>query len=96
MKKRRNRYNEMERVMTRIVIGDALVFLLYLLFAGLGIIWLKVLFSIVAILTSVGCLGFLYLTQELLRKRSLWMSVSALSVIICTLVSLILNYPSPM
>lgn len=95
MERRRNRYKEMERMMTRILIGDAVAFALYLLFAGLGIIWMKVILSVLSILVSIGCLGYLYLTQELLRKRSLWMSVSAASILICLLVSLILNYPSP-
>ncbi len=95
MDRRRNRYKEMERIMTRVLIGDAVIFALYLLFAGLGVIWLKVLLSIVSILVNAGCLGYLYLSQELLRKRSLWMTVSAASILICLLVSLILNYPSP-
>ena len=33
---KRNRYREMESLMTRVIIGDALVFALYLLCAGLG------------------------------------------------------------
>ena len=90
---RRNRYREMEYNMTRILIADAAVFLLYLLFAALSVGFLKWLLAIVAILGSGLCLGFLYLSGELLRKRSLWMTVGFASVVICTLFSLILRFP---
>ena len=39
---KRNRYREMESLMTRVIIGDALVFALYLLCAGFGWTVLKV------------------------------------------------------
>ena len=95
MTTKRNRYKEMERYMTYALIGDAAVFALYLLFAGLGVVWLKVILAIIAIGTAGLGLAYLYLTQELLRKRSLWMTAGAAAVIICILVSLIANYPSP-
>ena len=37
----------------------------------------------------------LYMTRELLRRRSIWMTLAAACVIICVLVSLILKFPSP-
>lgn len=92
---KRNRYKEMERYMTYVLLGEAAVFLLYLLVAGLGIGWMKVTLAIIAILAGGLCLAYLYMTQELLRKRSLWMSVGFASVIVCLLFSLILNYPAP-
>lgn len=95
MDKRRNRYKEMEFYMTRILIADAALFILYLIFAGLGVVAMKVILSILIILISALTLAYLYLTQEVLRKRSLWMSVSAAALLLCLLVSLILNYPSP-
>lgn len=90
---RRNRYREMEFNMTRILVADAAVFLLYLLFAALNLAFLKWLLAIVAILGSGLCLGFLYMTGELLKKRSLWMTVGFAAVVICTLYSLILRWP---
>ena len=90
---RRNRYREMEFKMTRILVADAAVFLLYLLFAALNVAFLKWLLAIVAILGSGLCLGFLFLTGELLKKRSLWMTVGFACVVICTLYSLILRFP---
>lgn len=70
---KRNRYREMESLMTRVIIGDALVFALYLLCAGLGWTVLKVTTAIIAILGSLLCLGWLVITGEFSRRRSLWM-----------------------
>ena len=95
MAKRNNRYKIVDKYMTYALIADGAIFLLYLLFAGFGVLWGKVLFAVLGILLSAACLGFLYLTQELLRKRSLWMTAGAAAVIICILVSLICNIPSP-
>lgn len=92
---KRNRYKEMERYMTYVLLGEAAAFVLYLLFAGLGIGWLKVTLAIIAILVAGLCLAYLYMTGELLRKRSLWMSVGFASVTLCLLVSLLLSYPGP-
>ena len=95
MANRRNRYKEMERYMTYALIADAAIFLLYLICAGCGVIWLKVILFLLGAALSVCCLGYLYLTQELLKRRSLWMSSAAAAVLLCLLFSLILNYPSP-
>lgn len=95
MAKRKNRYKAMDQLMTRVLIADGGIFLLYLLFAGFGIGPGKVIMAILGILLSALCLGFLFMTNELLRKRSLWMTAAAASIIICIIVSLIANYPSP-
>lgn len=90
-----SRYKELDKLMTKVLIADGGILLLYLLFAGLGVGFLKVVLAILGLGLSGLCLGFLYLTNELLRKRSLWMTAGAAAVIICILVSLIANYPSP-
>ncbi len=95
MGNKNNRYTQMQQVMTIAILANAGLFLLYLIFAGFGVIWMKAITAILTILLSACCLGFLYLCQELLKKRSLWMSASAAALFVCTLVSLILNYPSP-
>jgi len=95
MANRGNRYKEMERYMTYALIADAAIFVLYLICAGTGVIWLKVILAILGIALSGLCLAWLYLSQELLKRRSLWMSVGAAAVLVCLLASLILNYPSP-
>ena len=93
---KRNRYRELEFYMTRVLIADAAVFALFFLFSALGWTALKVITAIVSILVSLLCLGYLYMTNELRRKRSLWMVTGAGAVLLCTLVSLILSWPGPL
>ena len=66
----RSRYKDLEKMMTLLLIASALDFVLYLVFAGAGIVWLKVITAIFAILMPVLCLGFLYMSKELLKQRS--------------------------
>ena len=95
MAKQSKRYRTMERYMTYALLTDTILFLLYLLFSGIGVIWMKVILSVLIALQSVLCLVFLYISKELLRPRSLWMSVGAAAILLCLLFSLILNFPSP-
>ena len=95
MAEKNNRYQELNRAMTMLIIASALDFLLFLIFSGVGILWLKVLTAIFAILMPLLCLGFLYLSKELLRQRSLWLTTGFGSILVCTIVSLICNFPCP-
>ncbi|MDD5864531.1 MAG: hypothetical protein PUD80_07850 [Firmicutes bacterium] len=92
---KRSRYREMESLMTKIILGEALVFVLYLVCAGLGSTVLKVITAIIAILGSLLCLGWLIITGEFSRRRSLWMVTGFVSIVLCVLVSLLLGYPGP-
>lgn len=92
----RKRYKAMEDMMTRVLIADVVVFGLFLLFAGLGVTAMKVICAIVTIIVSGLCLAFLYLTGELKKRRSLWMVVGFVGILVCLLMSLICNYPSPL
>lgn len=89
------KYQQLQQFLTYGIIAAAVLFVLYLVFAGLGIIWAKVVAAVLAILISFACLALLYLRKELLRQRSLWMTVAAAAIIVCLLFSLILNFPSP-
>ena len=93
MAKRKNRYRQLDFLMTRLVIGDAFLFLLYLLCAATGIGWLKGLCAFVVIVGSALGAGYLYLTQEWLKKRSLWMTMSFAGLFLLTIVSLICKVP---
>lgn len=95
MSEKVNRYREMEQKMLVAIALDVLMFIGYLIAAGSGIIWLKVVLTILTLLLSAAILAFLYLSQELLKQRSLWMSAAAVAIILCLLFSLILNYPCP-
>ena len=90
---KRNRYKDLERFMTICLIANAAIFVLYLIVAGAALGWLKILLAAVTLLMALAGLAFLFLTQELLKQRSLWLSFGFFSVFICTLVSLILGYP---
>ena len=93
MARRKNPYKELMQYMTFAVIGNAVLFFLYLIVAGQGIIWLKAIISILTISLACLCLYVLYMSRELTHQRSLWMTVASASIILCTLVSLLLNYP---
>ena len=92
----RKRYKELEQMMARILMADVAVFALFVLFAGMGIVALKVICAIVTIIVSGLSLAFLYITGELRKRRSLWMVVGFSSVLVCLLVSLLCHYPSPL
>ena len=89
------RYKRMETLMTAVLILDAIIFIAYLIFAGLGMIGLKALTAVLCLLISGAALYFLFMTRELLRRRSIWMTLAAACIIICLLVSLIARFPSP-
>lgn len=92
---KRNRYREMESKMTLVLISAAVFFVLYLVCAGFGLTVVKYILAVVSILASVLCLGWLYITGEFKRRRSLWMITGFISIIACLLVSMILKYPYP-
>ena len=71
------------------------LYLLYLICAGAGIVWLKVILGLLTMALGIlGC-GFLVLIEEHKRPRSRWLLAAFASMAVCTLVSLICNYPSP-
>ena len=95
MANRSSRYKEMEFYVTCTLLVNLILFIIYLIAAGNGIIWLKATAAVLTILVSLLCLAFLYLNKEIYRQRSLWMSTGALAILLCVVFSLILNFPSP-
>lgn len=95
MGKQHNRYKQMERYMTMALALDVVLFLLFLIYSGAGVIWVKVITAIFSMLLSAAGIAFLYMSKELLRPRSLWMTTAFVSIIVCVLFSLILGFPSP-
>lgn len=91
--KRKNRYRQLDFIMTRVLIGDACVFILYLLSAACGFGFLKGLFAFVAIVGSALCDVYLYLTHEWMKRRSQWMTLGFACIFLLTLVSLICKVP---
>ena len=92
---KKSRYMAMETVVTAALCLDTVIFLAYLIFAGCGLVALKNTPVVLCVLISGAILYFLYITRELLRKRSIWMTLGAACIILCILVSLILNFPAP-
>ena len=92
---KRNRYREMESLMTKVILADLLVFVFYLVCAGNGWTVFKVITAIISIFGSLLCLGWLYMTGEFPRRRSLWMITAFACIALCVLVSLLLNFPCP-
>jgi cytochrome bd-type quinol oxidase subunit 2 len=95
MENKQNRYMTMERNMCLVLAVDLILFIGYLIAAGNGIIWLKVILFILTISLAVLCLVFLYLTGEIGKQRSLWLVTASAAIAVCVLFSLILNFPSP-
>ena len=92
---KRNRYREMESLMTKVILGDLLVFILFLISAGNGWTVFKVITAIISIFGSLLCLGWLYMTGEFPKRRSLWMITAFVCIALCVLFSLLLNVPGP-
>ncbi|MBO5867913.1 MAG: hypothetical protein J6Q54_03270 [Oscillospiraceae bacterium] len=91
----KSRYKTMELILLIVLLIDLAFFIVFLVGAGNGITWMKVLFAILTIVISSLCLFFLYKTGELLKQRSLWMTTASAAILVCLLFSLILNFPSP-
>ncbi len=88
-----NDYRDLDLYMTYTLIATAVAFSLYLLFALLGIIWLKVVLSILIFLVCAGVLVVLFLSGEIGKQRSRWMTLGAGCTALCLLVSLITGCP---
>jgi len=59
---KRNRYRELERLMTRILLGTALIFVFFLLSSARGWNLVRVITAIVATLASLLSLAWLFIT----------------------------------
>lgn len=91
-----SRFKQFEKFLSLILLIALAIFVIYLIAAGNGIIWLKVLTAIIAILLCGLCLYFLYSAKLMTHPKSLWLTVAAICLIVCTLFSLILNFPAPL
>ena len=92
---KRMRYKTIEKYLTYTLLADVAVFALYLLFAGLGVVALKVITSILIIGASALSLVYLYMIGETKKRRSRWLVLGFACILLCLFVSLILNYPAP-
>ena len=94
-RKKKNSFRKFESLLTKVIFGELAGFLLMLLFAALGVGWLKWILAVAVILVSGAGCYLLVAKQEHKRKRSWWMLAAFAGMLLCTLVSLIAGYPAP-
>ena len=94
-RRKKNSFRKFERLMTRVILGTLVLFVLMLVAAASGIGWLKWLLAITVLLISAAGTALLVLKQEHRRRRSWWMLASFISLLACTLASLLLGFPAP-
>lgn len=92
---RKNTYKDLQQILSLALIGAFVLFIFYLIASGNEIIWLKAVLSVLIFLICLASLAFLFITQELLRPRSMWMTLAAGGITICLLFSLIFHFPCP-
>lgn len=92
---KRNRYREMESLMTKVLLGDLVVFVVFLLCCAKAWTVFRVITAIISVSLSLLSLAWLFITGEMVRRRSLWMITAFASIFVCLLVSLLLKYPCP-
>ncbi len=95
MARKNKRYQETMRNLTILLAANTVVFILYVLVAFYGILWLKAITSIFAILLSVLCLFYLYLIRSLFRRRGFGLSAGYSGIVLLTILSLLTGFPNP-
>ncbi len=93
MKEKKDRYQELETMLTVFVILDLLLFIGYLATAIAAVTVAKILCAVFAILVAGYGLWVLYNTRELTKQRSLWLTCAFGGILLCTAVSLLCNFP---
>ena len=91
-RRKKNNFRKFEGMLTKVILGELAGFLLMLLFAALGIGWLKWILAVAVILVSGAGCYLLIAKQEHKRRRSWWMLASFAGMLLCTLVSLIAGW----
>lgn len=94
MEKRKG-FRQLERLLGIVVAADLAMFALYLVCAGMGIVWLKIISAVVSLAVSGLGIGFLVLIGEHRRARSRWLLAAFVALALCCIVSLICGYPAP-
>ena len=95
MDNKQHHFRRFESFLTMILYGALALFVAYLVTAALGLVTAKIILSVLAMLIAAFCLWMLYCAKELFRPRGLWLTCAFFSIILCTVVSLICNFPAP-
>lgn len=94
-RKKKDTFRTFERLMTRVILGTLVLFLLMMAASSVGIGWLKWTLAVAVLLISTAGTALLVMKQEHRRRRSRWMLASMAAYLVCTLVSLIAGFPAP-
>ena len=89
------RYKTIEKYLTYMLLADTAVFALFLVFSGMGLVALKVITALLSIVASGLSLAYLYMIGETKKRRSRWIVLGFVGILLCLFVSLILRYPAP-
>ena len=92
---KRMRYKTIEKYLTITLLAETVVFALFLLFSGMGIVALKLITAILVIGASGLSLVYLYMIGETKKRRSRWLVLGFACLLLVLFVSLILRYPAP-
>ena len=95
MKQRNNPTWKHGRLLRYLILADLVSFIVYFTAAALHVPEVKFFAGISTLLLAALCIVILYKFNEVYRQRSFWITVSAVSIAACTLLSLLLGYPSP-
>ena len=95
MAENRSRFRAWERFMTIILFTALALFAIYLLSAGFGWLAVKNICSVLCIILCGFGLWNLYSALEMFKPRSLWLTYGFAGLALCTIVSLLCNFPRP-
>lgn len=95
MENGQNRYRDLEKFLTVLVLAMLGLFIFFLVMSANGSVVGKVIAAVAIFAVALFGLWVLRQNRELFRQRSIWMTLSFLGALLCTLVSLLAGYPAP-
>ena len=95
MEQKNNRFKDLEQFLSILIIAMLALFIFYLVMAGGGHTVLKVISAVMIGAIAAFGLWLLVKCRELLRQRSIWMTLSFIGCTLVTIVSLLTGYPGP-
>ena len=95
MEQKNTRYKDLEQFLTILVVAMLCLFIFYLFMASGGKTVLQIIAAVMIGAIAAFGLWLLVKSRELLRQRSIWMTLSFICCTLVTIVSLLAGYPGP-
>ena len=95
MEQKNTRYKDLEQFLTILVVAMLALFIFYLIMAAGGKTVLQIIAAVMIGSIAAFGLWLLVKSKELLRQRSIWITLSFLCCTLVTIVSLLAGYPGP-